>query len=215
MSGLAQGSFSQGDNDGLGLSSTNRRDTAKKGGKNPGPEWQFATNISRYIDWKCNICNELKSRGAPHIIDHFLGGSSRICGGKCKGAGADEVAKRLKAALDKAGGSKKLKNSSIFQTPLSSQSNVVKSIPRSSQPEPPSVTNASLEFQVGSTQTRQVNQVDSICATALEEARLALAKAIYFTGGSLAMVNHDEWKTVWKKIGEYGSRFTPPKYHHM
>ena len=49
----------------------------------------------------------------------------------------------------------------------------------------------------------------------MEEAQLALAKAIYFIGGSLAMVNHDEWKTAWKKIGEYGPTFTPPTYHHM
>ena len=57
--------------------------------------------------------------------------------------------------------------------------------------------------------------VDSFRATALEEAQLALAKAIYFTGSSLAMVNHSEWKTAWKKIGEYGPGFTPPTYHHM
>ena len=93
MSGTAQGSFSKGHNDGLGPSLANKRDTAKKDGKNPGPdEWQFATNISRYIDWKCNICNELKSGGAPHIRDHFLGGNARACGGKCKGPRADEVA---------------------------------------------------------------------------------------------------------------------------
>ena len=60
MSGPAQGSFSQGHNDDSGPSSTNKRDTAKKGGKNHGHEWQFATNINRYIDWKCNICNEIK-----------------------------------------------------------------------------------------------------------------------------------------------------------
>lgn len=48
----------QGQNDGSAPSLASKRDTAKKGGKHPGPEWQFATNISRYIDWKCNICNE-------------------------------------------------------------------------------------------------------------------------------------------------------------
>ena len=83
------------------------------------------------------------------------------------------------------------------------------------QPEPTSRTNASPDFQVGSTQTRQVNLVDSFCATTLEEAQLALAKAIYFTGSPLAMVNHSEWKTAWKKISEYGCGFTPPTYHHM
>lgn len=221
MSGVAQGSFSKDHNDGSGPSSSNKRDTAKKGGKNPGPEWQFATNISRYIDWKCNICNEIKSGGAPRIRDHFLGGNSRICGGKCKGPGAAEVSTRLRAALDKTGNNKKLKMSSAYQTPLSSQSNVGKSTLGSSQPEPPPVTNVSPitnvspEFQVASTRTRQVNLVDSFRATALEEAQLALAKAIYFTGGSLAMVNHEEWKTAWKKIGEYGPTFTPPTYHHM
>ena len=60
--------------------------------------------------------------------------------------------------------------SSAFQTPLSSQSNVVKLTPGSSQSEPTSGTNASPDFQVGSTQTRQVNLVDRFHATDLEEA---------------------------------------------
>lgn len=200
----------QGHNDGSTPSIASKRDTTKKGDKNPSLEWKFATNISRYIDWKCNICNESKLVGAPHIRDQFLGGNSRACGGKCKGPRADEVVTCLRAALDKIRGKKKLKMSSAFQTPLSSQSNVVKSTPRSSQPKHTLGTNASLDFQVGSTRTRQFNMVDSIRDTALEEAQLALAKAIYFTRSSLAMVNHSEWKTAWKKIGEYGSEFTPP-----
>ena len=53
----------QGHNDGLAPSLARKRDIEKKGGKNPCLEWQFATNISRYIDWKCDICNELKSGG--------------------------------------------------------------------------------------------------------------------------------------------------------
>lgn len=57
--------------------------------------------------------------------------------------------------------------------------------------------------------------MDSFHATALEEAQLALAQAIFFTGASLSMVTRDAWKTSWKKIGEYGAGFTPPTYHHM
>ena len=45
----------QGHNDGSAPSLASKRDIAKKGGKHPGPEWKFATNISRYSDWKCNI----------------------------------------------------------------------------------------------------------------------------------------------------------------
>ena len=50
---------------------------------------------------------------------------------------------------------------------------------------------------------------------ALEEAQLALVKAVYFTGGSLFIVTRDAWKDAWKRIGEYGVGFTPPTYHHM
>lgn len=98
----------------------------------------------------------MKVSGGTH---HFLGGTSRICGGKCKGQGANEAITHLRAALDNIGGCKKLKMASAFQTPLSSQSNVVKSATESSQPKPPSVTNASPKFQVGSTRTRHVNLV--------------------------------------------------------
>lgn len=213
---MSSPTHTQGHNDGSGSSNASKKDSSKKGGKSPGrPEWQFATNINRYIDWKCNTCNEIKSGGAPRIREHFLGGNSRICGSKCKGPGADEVSTRLRAALEKMEGSKKSKRPFNFQTPLSTQRNVFKSAPGSSQTQTPSETNASPEFQVGATRTKQVNLVESFRATALEEAQLALAKAVYFTGGSLAMVNHDEWKTAWKKIGEYGPGFTPPTYHHL
>ena len=57
--------------------------------------------------------------------------------------------------------------------------------------------------------------VDSFRETTLEEAQFALAEAIFFIGSSLTMVNHNEWKSAWKKIGEYGLGFTPPTYHHM
>ena len=76
-------------------------------------------------------------------------------------------------------------------------------------------TDASPKSQVGSTQSRQVNLVDSFCAIALEEAQLALAQDIFYTGSSLTMVNHNEWKSAWKKIGEFGQGFTHPTYHHM
>ena len=132
MSGLTQNVCTQGQNDGSSPSKGSKKGTAKKGGKSLGSEWQFATNINRYIDWKCNICNELKLGGEPCIRDHFLGGNSRTCGGKCRGPGADEVATRLRAALDKTKGSKKLKKSSTFQTPFSAQSDVFKSAPGSS-----------------------------------------------------------------------------------
>ena len=55
----------------------------------------------------------------------------------------------------------------------------------------------------------------SFHATALEDAQPTLAQAIYVTGGSLAMVTRNAWKSACKKIGEYGPRFTPPTYHHM
>ena len=45
------------------------------GGKSPGPEWQFATNVSKFIEWKCNFCGVSKSGGAPRIREHLLGGN--------------------------------------------------------------------------------------------------------------------------------------------
>ena len=105
-------------NDDSGSSQSLKKDTAKKGGKNPDLEWQFATNVNRYIDWKCNLCNELKSGGAPHIRDHFLGGNSRTIGGKCRGPGADEVATHLRAMLEKTEGSKSYRSLQLPKLPF-------------------------------------------------------------------------------------------------
>ena len=202
-------------NDGSGSSQSLKKDTAKKDGKNPSIEWQFATNVKRYIDWKCNLCNESKSGGAPCIRDHFLGGNSRTCGGKCRGLGADEVATCLRAMLEKTQGSKKLQKSLAFQTPFLAQFRTTPNILENQPPSAMATTNASPESQAGSTKSRQVNLVDSFRTTALEEAQLALAQAIFCTGSSFTMVNHDEWKSAWKKIGEFGPGFTPSTYYLM
>ena len=76
-------------------------------------------------------------------------------------------------------------------------------------------TGALPEFQVGASKARQATLVQSFCATALDKAQLAVAKAIYFTGSSLSMVNQDAWKSAWKKIEESSLDFTPPTYNHM
>lgn len=73
----------------------------------------------------------------------------------------------------------------------------------------------SLEFQAGSSRSRQVSLEASFKAFALEEAQLALAKAVYFTRGSLFIVTRDAWKDASKCIGEYSAGYTPPTYHHM
>ena len=39
---------------------------SRRGGKLPGPEWQFATNLGKFIDWKCNYCGEEKS--GEHLV---------------------------------------------------------------------------------------------------------------------------------------------------
>ena len=133
-------------NDGLGSSQSLKKDTTQKGGKNPSLEWQFATNVNRYIDRRCNLCNEFKSGGAPRIRDHFLGGNSRTVGVKFRGLGANEAATHLRAALEKTQGSKKLQKSSAFQTPFPAQ---FRTTPNSSKNQPSSAmatTNASPEF---------------------------------------------------------------------
>ena len=103
-------------------------------------------------------------------------------------------------------------------TSVSMEGNVVDNTPPQTEGEFQShnvPTGASPEFQVGTSKARQATLVQSFRATALDEAQLAVAKAIYFTGSSLSMVNQDAWKTAWKKIGEFGPGFTPPTYNHM
>ena len=204
-------------------SSEANRGKRKVGGKTPGPEWQFATNLNRFIDWRCNLCGITKSGGAPRIREHLMGSGSgsRGIGVKCKGVGAGTASTHLKEVLEKLGiGNKRPRISMpslmpfehiihIGNTPCDQNNNDNTSIPITTN------TSASLEFQVGSSKARQVILERSFCATALEDAQLALAQAIYVTSGSLAMVTHDAWKSAWKKIGEYGPGFTPPTYHHM
>ena len=47
----------------------------------------------------------------------------------------------------------------------------------------------------------------------LEDAQLALAKAIFFSGSAMSMVDNMHWRSAWKKIGEFGAGFTSPSYH--
>ena len=65
-------------------------------GKSPGLEWQFATNVSKFIEWKCNYCRVSKFGGAPHIREHLLGGNGRVQVGRCRGRGGDEATKKLR-----------------------------------------------------------------------------------------------------------------------
>lgn len=59
------------------------QDNSSKGkqnacGKPPGPKWNYAINLNKYQEWKCNFCGEEKSGGAPRIRDHLLvGGNTR------------------------------------------------------------------------------------------------------------------------------------------
>ena len=39
------------------------------------PFMEFATKVSKFIEWKCNYCKVSKSSGAPHKRKHFLGGN--------------------------------------------------------------------------------------------------------------------------------------------
>ena len=45
--------------------------------------------------------------------------------------------------------------------------------------------------------------------------QLALAKAIFFSGSTMSMIDNMNWKAAWKKIGEFGAGFTTPSYHVM
>lgn len=193
------------------------------GGKSPGPEWQFATNVSKFIDWKCNFCGVSKSGGAPRIREHLLGGNGRVQVGRCRGRGADDAAKQLRALLSTMPSAKRRTDATVNRqlstlTSISMEANVADNTPPQTEGDFQShnvPTGASPEFQVGTSKARQATLVQSFRATALEEAQLAVAKAIYFTGSSLSMVNQDAWKSAWKKIGEFGSGFTPPTYNHM
>ena len=48
-----------------------------------------------------------------------------------------------------------------------------------------------------------------------DDAQMALAEAIYFSGSPMMMVDNAHWKTAWKRIGEFGPGFDPPSYHSM
>ena len=63
--------------------------------------------------------------------------------------------------------------------------------------------------------SRQTSLHESFSASLIEEAQLALAKAVYFFDGAMAIVNNAHWKHAWKKIGEFGSNFMTPLYHAM
>ena len=52
-------------------------------------------------------------------------------------------------------------------------------------------------------------------STLLEDAQLALAKAIFFSSSAMSMVDNMHWRSAWKKIGEFGAGFTSPSYHVM
>lgn len=63
---------------------------------------------------------------------------------------------------------------------------------------------------------RQTSLDESFRSTLLEDAQLALfAKAIFFSGSAMSMVDNMHWTSAWKNIGEFGAGFTSPPYHVM
>ena len=63
--------------------------------------WEFANNVcGRYVMWQCKLCSVTKSRGAPRIREHFLGGPKKACR-MCTHPQAPTVAKRLREEIAK------------------------------------------------------------------------------------------------------------------
>ena len=50
---------------------------------------------------------------------------------------------------------------------------------------------------------RQTSLHESFQGPLLEDVQFALAEAIFSSRSSFSLVNKDEWKHAWKKIGEF------------
>ena len=50
----------------------------------------------------------------------------------------------------------------------------------------------------------QVSLQESLRGGRLDDAQMALAEAVYFSGSSMMMVDNVHYKRAWKKIGEFG-----------
>ena len=62
---------------------------------------------------------------------------------------------------------------------------------------------------------RQTSLIEIFEGLLLEEAQMALAKGIFFSGNAILTINNEHWKFTWKKISEYVPRFSAPSYHSM
>lgn len=195
--------------------------------KAPGIEWQYAINIGdRFIDWECKLCHATKSGGAPRLREHFLGGP-RKKGRTCTHPSATAVAKRLREEIQKKEAKKHYisfdnvsrmpeQHGSNNQTPEASPACTPNPV-FNAQPEnnPPSASSSRRPFDLGKMSMRQTSLQESLRNGLLDDAQLALAEAIYFSGNAMVMVESTHWKRAWKKIGEFGPGFSPPTYHAM
>lgn len=194
--------------------------------KSVGFEWQFVDALyGGYVHWKCKYCHAQKSGGAPRIREHFLGSATKSMR-RCQSSHVEQIAIRIKEYyLDKnrkAGVQINLREnmkSTVVENDNASQSarascNVTPNISasRSDNEDFGSCKNTGIPFM---SRTRQTSLHESFSATLLEEAQLALAKAVYFSGSAMSIVDNAHWKHAWKKIGEFGSSFMPPSYHVM
>ena len=193
--------------------------------KSPAFEWQFVKALyGGYVHWECNYCHAIKSGGAPRIRDHFLGSSSRSMR-RCQSANVEVVAMRIKEhyqcknrnasmvinqhesgmpnALDEEVGVHS--KSSSFAAPDASTS--TKNVGEGASSKSASFPTVN--------RSRQTSLDESFRSTLLEDAQLALAKAIYFSGSAMSMVDNMHWRSAWNKIGELGAGFTAPSYHTM
>ena len=187
--------------------------------KAPGVEWQYAINIGdRFIDWECKLCHAIKSGGAPRLRDHFVGGPKKTR--TCTHPSAPMVANRIREEHRK----KEVRNYYAPTTNVHGTEEQHASNQQTPQPSPDCTPNPST--QPGSSSSkhycanskvsmRQTSLQESLRSTLHDEAQLALAEAVYFSGSAMMMVDNDHWKKAWKKIGEFGVGFSLPTYHSM
>lgn len=147
---------------------------------------------------------------------------------KCTHPALQQVAARIKEHYEK---KNRLANIYSNLKDGTAQNSMESTIPVEAYPPSLSITptcrvNATTTTEGGSASSKLVSTKSSMCArqtslmesfrgSLLEEAQMALAKGIFFSGNAISMVNNEHWKFSWKKIGEYGSGFSAPSYHSM
>ena len=79
----------------------------------------------------------------------------------------------------------------------------------------PSASSSERPVQFRNVSMCEASLQESLRGKCIDNAQVALAKAIYFLRSPMMMVDNAHWKRAGRKIGEFGAGFDPPSYHVM